>query len=117
MTGRWKYSGTFSCSLGGRQSRPAPGNKGQAVAAVMTTGTAEVDPVQVAGAPLPIPRSCDHRPVNPLLPEPVILPEGSDAVVRQHRNAPPCPGGHRTAPTCSASYRRRQSRSQGEPPL
>ena len=43
MTGRWKYSGTFSCSLGGRQSRPAPGNKGQAVAAVMTTGTAEVD--------------------------------------------------------------------------
>ena len=87
MTGRWKYSGTFSCSLGGRQSRPAPGNKGQAVAAVMTTGTAEVDPVQVAGAPLPIPQSCDHRPVNPLLPEPVILPEGSDAVVRQHRNA------------------------------
>lgn len=33
-----------------------------------------MDPAQVVGAPRPLPRSCDHGLVNPLLAEPAILP-------------------------------------------
>ena len=68
--------------------------------------------MQVIGAPRPIPQSCDRRLVSPLLAEPAILPEGSDAAVRPHRTAPLCPGWQQAAPTCSASYPLRQSRSQ-----